>query len=267
MPKVVVAQFANMDGTTPVDLETFDGYMAVSDYAATDSYSLYGKRLSVIGDSIASFTGYISPGSTAYYPRNDVTRWQDMFWGVLASRNNMVVDVIDAYAGSCVADKWQSLERVSFIDNTRLSRLGTPDYIIVEGGINDFGGNPLGDYPVDSYTNTYEFRTAYSYLLNELKQRYPDAKIVCLSLMTARTYNNTQFPEKQTAVTQALATDTTPHYLYEFNASIKEIAARYECIFCDISDLMNYYVSSTLSVHPEAKEHLLIAKRIEKLIK
>ena len=110
-------------------------------------------------------------------------------------------------------------------------------------------------------------KAVYSYLLNELKQRYPDAKIVCLSLMTARTYNNTQFPEKQTEVIQSQATDTTPHYLYEFNASIKEIAARYECIFCDISDVMNYYVSSTLGVHPEAAGHLAIAKRIEALIK
>ena len=242
-------------------------------FEADNALSLKGRRLSVIGDSISTFTGYLSPGApAAYYPNNTAELYtlSQMYWSALAERTNMVIDTIDAYGGSTVGTKWkEDVNYTPFIDESRLSRLGTPDIIIVEGGINDFGGNPLGDYPIDgSYSNLYEFRTAYAYLLNQLKQRYPAAKIVCLSLLTPKTYNNAQFPEKQTEVKQALATDTTPHYLYEFNDSIKELSERYGCLFCDIYDLLNYYIntSSSLGPHPVAYGHLLMANRIESLL-
>lgn len=239
-------------------------------FEAKNALRLSRKRISVIGDSISTFTGYTSPGApAAYYPSDTAGVYgvSQMYWCTLAERMNMVIDTIDAYGGSTVGTKWKAdVNYTPFTDESRLSRLGTPDVIIVEGGINDFGGNPLGNYPTDdTYSNMYEFRTSYAYLLNQLKTRYPAAKIVCLSLLTPKTYNNTQYPEKQTAVQQALASDTTPHYLYEFNATIKELCARYGCVFCDIYDIVNYYVNtaSSLGPHPSAAAHLHIANRIE----
>lgn len=243
-------------------------------YDAETALTFRDRRVSVIGDSISTFTGYTSPGApAAYYPNraSGITNVSQMYWAALAERNNMVIDTIDAYGGATVGTKWAAdLVRTPFIDPSRISRLGTPDIIIVEGGINDFGGNPLGEYPVDgNYSNLYEFRVAYGYLLNQLKQTYPTAKIVCLSLLSPKTYNNTQFPEKQTIIKQALATDITPHYLSEFNESIQELTRRYECVFCDVSDIVNYYndMSNPLGPHPNSIEHLALANRIEQSLR
>lgn len=240
----------------------------------SDSLTFKDRRLSVIGDSISTFTGYTSPGApAAYYPNkaSGISNVSQMYWAALAERNNMIIDTIDAYGGSTVGTKWQAdLVRTPFIDRSRISGLGTPDIIIVEGGINDFGGNPLGEYPVDgNYANLYEFRVAYGFLLSQLKQTYPAAKIVCLSLLSPKTYNNMQFPEKQTKVTQALATDITPHYLAEFNESIQELTRRYQCVFCDVSDIVNYYnnTSSSLGPHPDSLEHLVLSNRIEQCLR
>lgn len=232
--------------------------------------ALANRSLSVIGDSISTFTGFTTPGApAAYYPNNTagLRVLGQMYWQSLAERNGMTIDVIDAYGGSTVGTKWDdNVNYTPFTDESRLSRLGNPDFIIVQGGINDFGGNPLGEYPADSnYNNMYEFRTSYAYLLNQLRIRYRAAKIVCLSMITPKTYNNTQYPEKQTEVKQSLSADKTPHYLYEFNAAIKELCARYGCIFCDIYDIANYYTNTTsaLGPHPSAASHLYIANRIE----
>lgn len=231
------------------------------------------RKISVIGDSISTFTGYTSPGSPdAYYPLPIARMYylENMYWKTLADRNDMNVEVIDAYAGSTVADKWQTSTRVPFYDDSRVNRLGNPDVIIVEGGINDFGGNPLGDYPaLGDYSKTYEFRTGYSLLLNKLKKTYKNATIVCLSMTSPRTYNNTTFPEKQTEVIQALATDTTPHAFAEFNESIEHIAKQYQCAYCDITDLLNYYISPTSSLGPHwyFNLHLDVAYRIEQKLK
>ena len=235
--------------------------------------ALSNRRFSVMGDSISSFDGYTTPGSpNAYYPSTlaKVYHLENMYWKYLADRNGMSVEVIDAYGGSTVADKWQDTVRVPFYDDSRVNSLGEPDIIIIQGGINDFGGNPLGEYPaIGDYSKTYEFRTAYSLLLNKLKTKYKQATIVCLSMITPRSYNNTTFPEKQTEVIQALATDTTPHTFAEFNESIEKIAKQYQCAYCDITDLLNYYVNPTSSLGPHwfFNLHMDVAYRIEQKLK
>lgn len=243
--------------------------------------SLSGRRVSVMGDSISSFTGFLDPdyedSANGFYPNASarVYHVQNMFWQALIDRNGMVRDTIDAFPGANVGDRWQTSEqvphpRIPFYDDSRVNRLGTPDIIIIEGGINDFGGNPLGDYPpLGDYTKTYEFRTAYSLLLNKLKNKYKAATIICLSLVSPRNYNNTTFPEKQTEVKQALATDTTPHTFAEFNESIKTIAEQYQCAYCDITDLLNYYTNPTSSLGPHwyYNLHIEVAYRIEQLLK
>ena len=269
----VAGRWTNLDDTTVIDPDTCGGYMIVSDCADRNNLALSGKRISVMGDSISAYDGYIPSGALTYYPREDVTSWQQMYWGRLATEYDMTLDTINAYAGTNVATKWQETERVSFIEESRLSNLGTPDFIVIEGGTNDFGGNPLGEYPAwDTYTNLYEFRTAYAYLLNQLKIRYPSARIICLTIMANNGYNTVSghYPEKQDEIKQALATDTTTHFLYEFNESIKELCKRYECYVCDISDLMNYYNSSDEAiggVHPKAMTHQRIANRIANVLK
>lgn len=248
--------------------------ISISTYASRQDSILKGRKISVLGDSISSYNGYVPSDALYYYPTSDVDNVNRMYWEFLALQENMVIDTINAYAGSTVATKWSTNPgRPPFYDSDRLNNLGNPDYIIVYGGVNDYGGNPLGDYPnPGQYTNMFEFRTAYAYVLSQLKTIYPSARIICMTLLTVNSaYNEAGvFPPKQNAVRQSLATDTTTHFLYEFNESIVELAKRYECSVCDISDCMNYYNTANESVdgvHPKMIIHNRIKEKLLSVLK
>ena len=271
----IIVRAANIDTSADVNIEAIRAAIEIA-IPKTDNNQtnpLYKKRLSVMGDSMSTFDGYIPNDADTYYPKGDVSAVNHMYWKILAEQTGMIIDTINAYGGTNVATKWQthSYYRPSFIDESRLSNIGTPDVIVVFGGTNDFGGNPLGEYPTTEYTNLYEFRTAYAYLLNQLKSRYPSATIVCLSLLTnGGDYSATgTYPVKQKVIQQSLSEDKTTHYMYEFNNSIEDICRRYECLFCDISDCMNYYNLSAESydgTHPLRSVHAKIANRIKSVL-
>lgn len=245
---------------------------------------LAGKRLSVMGDSISSFDGWIPAGYKKYYPSGDVNDYTKMYWGLLASEEGMIIDTINAFAGSTVGTKWQEESagaRIPFIDQERINNLGTPDVIIIFGGTNDYSGNPLGETYVNDgqYTNLYEFRTAYAYLLDQLKQTYPSSKILCLTIMDKfnTDYNvSNLYPIKQKQIRQASAPEGTPtHYMYEFNDSIRVIANHYGCSIVDITDCMNYYNTANDCVdgsnpsnhtHPKAIVHKRIKEKIKSVL-
>lgn len=270
--KVIVRFARSDDDTANIDINDLKAKadVSVSTFAARADHRLYGKKLSIMGDSISTYEGYIPSGALSYYPAGDVTSVQKTYWQYLASQEGMIIDTVNAYGGTTVATKWQTTDRPEMTSEGRLSNLGNPDFIVVFGGVNDYGGNPLGDYPVDgTYTNMFEFRTAYAYLLDQLKQRYPSARIICLTILNSSGYSASGiYPLKQKEIRQALATDLTLHYMYEFNESIIELAKRYNCTVCDISDCMNYYNSSESidGTHPKEVVHDRIAYKLRETL-
>ncbi len=147
------------------------------------------KTLSVLGDSISTFAGYIRedvPAERIYYHGDNagVTNVHKMWWQIACDRLGYERNCINAYGGLRVTDTLSDpnngMTRAEVLDN------GTePDIIIVYLGVNDFNGAvQLGLYegrgaiPV----SVNEFSTAYARMLSDIQSRYKLAKIYCMTL-------------------------------------------------------------------------------------
>ena len=150
---------------------------------------LKGKKLSVLADSISTFTGKIPSGYLSQYPNGDVTTFDKTWVGKLLNKTEMELEVLNAWAGTRVTNTGSFPIGSHFVDAGRWDNLGNPDVIIVFGGTNDlFQTNPpmLGEIPNYSVTNMNEFdltkfSSAYLYLLMNLKKKYTNAIIYCCS--------------------------------------------------------------------------------------
>ncbi|WP_461207309.1 SGNH/GDSL hydrolase family protein [Clostridium sp. DL1XJH146] len=160
------------------DIET-NGYL----YSRKSLLSLKDKKISIMGDSISTFDGYIPIGNDAYYPRGTLTNCSQTWWQKLIKETGMVLVANESWSGSRVATPPKDRTEAPFTDARRYKNLGEVDIIIVFGGINDFSQeNPteLGSYVLDEeYEDLTTFRSAYQFLVKKLKENYPKAEIFC----------------------------------------------------------------------------------------
>ena len=171
-----------------------------------------GKILSILGDSISTFSGYI-PKSDGYnlthrarYPQSNLlTDVADTWWHRLMTNLNMKLGINDSWAGSRVSnesttnsgDVGPKAHMASITRITNLGANGTPDLILFYGGTNDLGANiTLGKFDstathtaIDLKSETYsDFATAYKIAIQRLMYMYPKSKIVVLLPMVTSTY-------------------------------------------------------------------------------
>lgn len=127
-----------------------------------------GKYLSVLGDSISSFEGYISEGCLAGYNEGYDMRVSDMWWYEMARLCGMNICTINASGGSGVTDLGDPQYKGNGDRATALDVPGcTPDVICVLLGINDFFNGV--DYD--------QFTQEYTEMVQTMKGEYPDAEI------------------------------------------------------------------------------------------
>lgn len=167
-------------------------------------------RVSIIGDSISTFAGYIPEGYVPYYPvagRLDYveqTYWHKLIYKYMS---NAVLDKNIAYGGTTVASVRVHDFNFNFIEQ---GGVGNPDVIIIHGGTNDnnVANSPglelvpgvdaktateapyLGDvFKLVDRANTVTkaqnlpggtFCEAYAKLIKICSVTYPDVKIVCV---------------------------------------------------------------------------------------
>lgn len=115
--------------------------------ANTTTLTLAGKtRVSIIGDSISTFGGWIPSGFSAYYPKSTaVTAPQHTYWYKLIYNymSNATFDKNIAWSGSVVARSTDSsltgsaAAKNCFIERFINYGMGNPDVIIFYGGTND----------------------------------------------------------------------------------------------------------------------------------
>lgn len=121
-------------------------------------------RVSVIGDSISTFIGWIPGGYSTYYPSGDVNNAKQTYWYRLAYDNmtNAVIDKNIAWSGSLVCaapnsaystEHWWNQD---FVARFIARGMGNPDVILLHGGTNDTasrgvnaGVKLLGSYAVE----------------------------------------------------------------------------------------------------------------------
>lgn len=144
------------------------------------------SRISILGDSYSTYYGYLQPETNAWwYPEqggnNDVQKVEETWWHRLIHKHGLKLERNNSFSGATVCNTGYNQEDYSdrsFI--TRMDNLGQPDIILVFGGTNDsWAGVPIGEYQYGNWTSKdlYQFRPAFSYMLDYLIEHYPDAEI------------------------------------------------------------------------------------------
>ena len=191
-----------MKGTSAIEIA-----LAAKQQVDNITASLRGKRVSVLGDSISTFAGYIPAGNRARYPQSNLLTDVDLtWWKRLLDKNGMVLGINESWAGSLVS--WDGSEGTDIgadkhiVSSTRIQHLGDngqPDYILVFGGTNDVSRKvELGTFSYDDPTKLTDvqiknllvatFADAYRAMLIRLLKWYPKAHVICiLPLYTSQT--------------------------------------------------------------------------------
>lgn len=136
--------------------------------------------VSVLGDSISTYEGYIPPNYKVYYDEdrqkiNGLTSVYDTWWAKVNQYLKAYLCVNNSFSGSKVSGEFPSAS-----SEKRASALHKmehyPDVILVYMGTNDFGfGVPLETFAKD-----------YRKMLERLRKNYPSARILCATI--ARSY-------------------------------------------------------------------------------
>lgn len=223
--------------------------------------------VSILGDSISTYSGYNPSGYAVYYDeylqkRNGLQNVYDTWWARVNQELNAFLCVNNSYSGSKVSGE----EFPAGHCHERLMRLHTsehmPDLILIYMGFNDFGyGVPIRCAPMsnEGQTNLLYFEDAYHQMLTGLHYFYPHARIICATLMRTTLQGNSMwaFPERLCGIS-----------LDEYNDAIRRAAVN---CHVDLADLAKRHISfsdffkrdmryETLDgTHPTARGHQTIA--------
>ena len=238
----------------------------------TDEYvDLEGKKLSILGDSISTYTGISNNATntndtigsnTVYYPRADIDAADETWWKQTADYTNMEVLVNNSWSGSRVLNNNGAayIDRcVQLHDNTGSDSGTNPDVIALYIGINDFNAglvcgefNELADVYTEEngYITPQSFAEAYAIMVHKMTERYADADVFIFTLPANGT-------NKYTAL------------LDEYNTQIRKIAEYFDCYLVDIATIEGYeYTKYTNDgLHPNEAGMDLITDYFARMLK
>ena len=233
---------------------------------------LAGKNLSILGDSISTYTGAHDATTTnstlgnnaVWYNTNSrLASVDDTWWKQAADDSGMNVLVNNSWSGSTVmGDDEQAGSNTRCVnlhddtlDGTQTENIN-PDVIAVYMGTNDvrFGKpcNVIDAANEISYFNEIEeegfvpdtFDEAYALMMYKLTQKYNSADVYCFTI-----------PEMQ-----AITLDNYNNLRLAYNYAIQKIARHYGCTLVDLAntDLSSANTAYTIDnngefVHPNAE--------------
>lgn len=251
---------------------------------SADHYDHFrGKKLSVLGDSISTYTASDStpaghgghlvsdgiwtyPGNCCRYATGNVNNVYRCYWKIFADKMGMTLGINDSWAATRVS--WDGTESDDIGANkyiaspTRIGHLddnGTPDYILINAGTNDIINNvPLGTFNTENPVNYTDaqiaalpvdtFADAYRALIIRLMKSYPLARlIVMLPNYTSTTYSSITNVDKYLEI-------------------IKEACDFFGVTCIDMRtsgfNIYNVLTYTTDGVHPNSKGMKLLAERL-----
>ena len=234
-----------------------------------------GKRISIFGDSISTFKGWIPEGNATFYTGSNygVTSVNDTWWKKTIDALELELLVNNSWSGravsSCRDDTTAHATDAGYKEaNVIQLKDGDvlPEIIIVKLGINDFNhGAYLGTYDGSTAlpTDPTLFTDAYAMMLNLIMTNFPLADVYCCTLMQC---------EQNNAVTGFPEINTQGESLIEWNEAIRKLAHAFGAKILDhdicgltyynLSTYMGDYSSSThKGLHPNAAGHSLIANQ------
>ena len=146
-------------------------------------------KFSVLGDSYSALEGYLDPDTNdpwPYYAEIGITDVEQMWWSRVASAMEWAVDRNNSFSGSLICNYGEFDGGEHYLENSfihSMDGLGHPDVIFILGGANDVWHDvPFGDYVYADWTEEQlcSFRPALAFLLDHVKQQYPNAKLYFL---------------------------------------------------------------------------------------
>lgn len=217
--------------------------------------------ISVLGDSISTFSGYIPEGNLTYYPVQsiNVKNVNDTWWMQLITELDAKLGVNDSWSGSLVGAV--SGERLPMASVDRIARLddnGIPDVIVFFGGTNDIAyanGRPMGSFDPEnapayadpSATEWESFADGYAEAILRLKYYYPDTEIIAiLPTLNKKYYNNAT--------------------LESYNSISRSICDHYGITYVDL--VAEGFTASMLgdATHPNASGMDFITEAVKKIL-
>lgn len=229
------------------------------------SNKLYGKNISVFGDSISTLAGYNPDGYAVFYQgevceKSGVKTINDTWWGKVIGffGGNLLVN--NSWSGSKITGAREnagcSVERTSNLHKGDVQ----PDVIIIYLGFNDWADGVDVDtmYLLNTYTGELqhgilnEFSIQYREMINFItKFFYPNAEIYCCTLNTTYMSSNSAFtfPYENGGI-----------HMEKYNDVIRDLASD----GCHVIDLFQNRLSyDTIDgTHPNADGMRTLAKLI-----
>ncbi|MDE7132189.1 MAG: SGNH/GDSL hydrolase family protein [Lachnospiraceae bacterium] len=155
--------------------------------------SLEGLGISILGDSISTYDGWIPEGFNVFYPLDgELTDVSQTWWKSLIDDTGMELCANNSSSGSTCSGDSLSIDDPMFgCSDGRLSFLAgsqgrLPDVIVIYMGTNDLlKGVPIGDNDGTKLVeegNVENFSDAYCLMLDKLASYYPTAQIFCCTL-------------------------------------------------------------------------------------
>lgn len=146
-------------------------------------------RFSILGDSYSAIEGYVDPETNDPWPHYadiGVTGVEQMWWKQVADSTQWVLDKNNSFSGALISNFADFEGGDYYAPNSfirRMDNLGNPNVIFILGATNDVWQDaPFGDYVYSDWTEEQlcSYRPALAYLLHNVKQRYPKAKLYFL---------------------------------------------------------------------------------------
>ena len=208
-------------------------------------------RVSILGDSISTYFGFTDFGYPVYFTEerayeNGIESVDDIWWKQVIDGIGGELCVNNSYSGSLVAKNSPS-SGCSQERCVKLSSDSLPDIILIYLGTNDRGYGVLVDG--DTLPECETFYGAYRIMLRQIKANYPQAKIICGTLLLG--YIESRGEVKQRG--------KLPYYAQEFNNAIKLAAKNEGCLVADLA-AYNLQYETLDYCHPTKEGHKTIAE-------
>lgn len=224
----------------------------------------FGKKVSIIGDSISTFEGYNPQGFAVFY--NEEKQQQA---GIVNVTDTWWQTVIDFFGAKLlVNNSWSGSRATKLPGNNELFPSGCsdertnglhlgvmkPDVILVYIGTNDWAYGVLtgGETRIIEGDIHELFYQAYHEMIDKLKKNYPQAEIFCFTLSTTFMSSNCKFsfPHKHGGT-----------HIEVYNNIIKQIADNSGCRLIDLYDYSMPYDALDGS-HPNQQGMATIAREV-----
>nr|CAJ19113.1 carboxyl esterase family II protein [unidentified microorganism] len=224
------------------------------EYSTAKSASYSGKTLSILGDSISTYAGYIPSGQSAFYDGTNcgVSSVDQTWWKRIINSLDMTLNLNNSWGGGRVS-KTRSTYTEESSGIYRADKLGTdPDVIITYLGINDFNGE----------VSKAVFKSSYETMLDNMKTAYPNAEIFCATLPPCERNGSTGDPEiNDDGVALTEYNDIIREVILEKGVKLLDFA---NCgiTYNTLSQYMGDWESATgRALHPNSEGHRLIAQK------